>query len=214
MRKLIFLTLLVFTLSSVKFLDYLSFSKDNPFENNNLIKPIVAIITNPTPINDDFTNKSTINSPYVSWLQDLGVDTLPLFWDYSLNEIDTILGKVNGVLLQGGGRDLISNGKFESQNRYIIEKANFYNIPIWFTCQGFEYLFFNLAGDKNILVPSNANKYYLPGELTDKAFSSKCLNFLQTENLKCFQNIKVQFIIITYQLTMKYIIPIMQLKKI
>lgn len=185
-NKLVFFTFLsMIVMNSIKANKL--FPDDDPYKNNNLNKPVIGIVTNPLPINgDDQTTKSTINYPYVNWIEDFGFNSLPLYWNYSDAELENIIPKLNGVLYQGGDRNFIKNGKLETQFAKIINLANKYKIPIWFTCQGLEFLHFMLAdSDIKILSKFDAREINLPISLNaDTIKTSVMFKYFQTEDFE------------------------------
>lgn len=155
-------------------------------------KPVVGIVTNPFPVNSDTTNKSKIVSSYSNWLMDHNIESLPLFWDYSDEEFETIIPKLNGILLQGGDRDLNEKGLFESNLDKILKLANKYNKPVLLICQGFEYLFFNLAmkaKKSNPLTNFNSWEMILPAKNEDIK-DSKMFEFFDSKDLEDISNNK------------------------
>jgi len=169
--------------------------EDDPYINNNLDKPVVGIITEPNPENPpsgiDNQNNSTISYSYVNWLQDLGINSLPLYWNYSDEELNYIIPRINGILLQGGDRTFVKGGLLEAQWWKIVQIAKVNNIPVWFICQGFEYLHFELANqDSSVLTNTTAWKIALPLTETEhtrdsamfKYFSARDFDRLSDEN--------------------------------
>jgi gamma-glutamyl-gamma-aminobutyrate hydrolase PuuD len=167
----------------------LSISSINAREDD--IKPVVGIVTNPKPYDSDNTTESLIYYNYVVWLESYGLKTVPILYDYSKRDLDILLSKVNGVLFQGGYRSLRKNGLFENQSEYIMNKATELHKPIWFTCQGFELLFFLLTGqDKSVLSLSDSMDLNLPIEIDNNNIkSSKMFSFVPQETLQSSSNI-------------------------
>ena len=127
----------------------------------NSVKPIIGIVSNPMPENSDYTHKSYTLSTNIQWIESLNGKTLPILYDYTNEQLDFIIPKINGLLFQGGDRTF-HKGTFEKQANLIINKANKANIPIWFTCQGFELLYYILTDYTNILEHSNSWGVSLP----------------------------------------------------
>lgn len=159
-------------------------------KNNNLNKMVIGVITEPFPENSNTSGNSTIVYSYVSYIQSFGFDTLPLFHDYSDEEFSIIIPKLNGLLFQGGDRNL-TEAYVEKQYGKIIEIANKAKIPIWFTCQGFQYLIYYLSDFKTKLSNFDSWKIYSTVNLTDsyksnnttktfKYFNKKDLYLMQT----------------------------------
>lgn len=146
-------------------------------------KAIVGIITNPEPYNtNDPKSQSTIFFNYVAWLESFGIKVVPVLYNYDEDTLNDLLSKVNGLLFQGGSRDLSKDGLFEAISKSILEKANRLQIPVWFTCQGFELLYF-ILGDKqdDVLEKFSAYSYNLPIYPNQNAFNSRM--FKQFSNL-------------------------------
>ncbi len=175
--KLLIISIVILTFSLINSLD---------------IKPVVGIVSNPFPVNSDTTNKSKISSSYSNWLMDHNIESLPLFWDYSTEELETIVPKLNGILLQGGDRDLNEKGLFEKNLDNLLELAKKHKKPVFFTCQGFEYLFFNLAmKDKKPNPLSNFNSWevLLPAKIEDVK-NSEMFKYFTEKDLEDISNTK------------------------
>ena len=156
------------------------------------VKPIVGIVTNPLPFDSDETTVSNIYYNYVAWIQSYGIKTLPILYNYSKVELNKIIPKINGILFQGGYRNL-HNGYFESQSQLIIDVADSYRKPIWFTCQGFELLYFLLADkDHSVLEESDTMGFLLPLDITTnnstKIENSKSYNDSKNNNINENEN--------------------------
>lgn len=149
-------------------------------------KPIIGIVSNPYPENSDFTTISYTSSNYLQFLESLNAKTLPILFSYSENELDYIIPKINGLLFQGGGRDF-RRGTFELQAQSIINKANKAKIPIWFTCQGFELLYYILTDySSTTLEKSNSWGVALPiySNMSNKKLSdSKMFKYFSQEEI-------------------------------
>lgn len=133
-------------------------------------KPVIGVITNNKPDNDNDPKEAVIYHIYIGWLEACGALVLPIFPWYSKSKIDDILGKVNGVIMQGGSRDFVIGGTFEAFNKYIFDKVIEINqsgkiFPLWATCQGFELIYYLLYNDLSILQNFDSWKYFIPMEL-------------------------------------------------
>ena len=133
----------------------------------------IAILANPEPINSDDAQISRVNALYVRWIeQSLGKVVLIHPW-YSIDEINDILSKVNGVIFLGGDRDLRLDGQYEKTAALIFKKLMYMHrfennsIPLWATCQGFQLLHILLAGDVKVLDKFNSRGIQSPIELTN-----------------------------------------------
>lgn len=88
-----------------------------------------------------------------------GARVVPIPYDASVHELNTIFDGINGILFPGGEVDFEKDGKptlFASNAKYLLNKAmnatnNGVYFPIWGTCLGFELLHYIVAGNYSIL---------------------------------------------------------------
>lgn len=155
-------------------------------------KPIIAIYGDPDP-EDDFTyNNGTYYSVnYPKWLQKFGASPLALHQWYSESEILDLLGKVNGVLFMGGGRDFKREGNWETKATLIINYAINNSLPLWGTCQGFQLIPSLISDDLGILTNDFRNddvmSHVIFNENTTRArmfslFTAKDFELLEKRN--------------------------------
>ncbi len=118
--------------------------------------PVIGIISNPHPYDAIDITSTTVNAYYVQWLEAAGARSLAIHPWTSDSELDILLTKVNGLLWQGGGRNMILDHSFEKFGLRLImklmalkDKKNI-SIPLWVTCWGFEFLQSALAGTTHI----------------------------------------------------------------
>ena len=126
---------------------------------------IIGIVTNPYPINSNLTNLSTIDKSYIEWLESVGFKCMPILFDYDYKKLDNLLSLVDGLLFQGGDRNLIHNGLFEAKCFYILDKCIDLKLPVWLTCQGFEILHWYFSKDINVLEEYSAWGVTLSNEI-------------------------------------------------
>lgn len=125
-------------------------------------KPIIGILTNPIPDNVDQVTESFINVNYVKWLEAAGAEIVPIHAWFSDSELDSVLSKVNGILLQGGSTYLGLDSPFvitatKILKRVIKEKdQNNKILPVWGTCQGFELIHVIVSGSRSVLEQYNS----------------------------------------------------------
>jgi len=130
--------------------------------NPSLSKPIIGILTNPTIDDTHDITEAFINPTYVKWLETAGAEVVPIHPWISDSELDSILGKVNGILFQGGSTLLATDSPFviiasKILKRVIKEKdENNKILPLWGTCQGFELLHVIISGSSSVLVDYNS----------------------------------------------------------
>lgn len=81
-----------------------------------------------------------------------GAQVIPLFYHYSYQQLEDILGKINGVFFPGGGGMVIANDtNWVGKAKYIVQHAIKQNqagnrYPIWGTCLGYYLVMYCLSG--------------------------------------------------------------------
>ena len=152
------------------------------------IKPTIGIVSNPTPENSDSTTESKIYLTYTLYAEVLGARVVPILYDYSEVKLVNLISKLDGIIFQGGNRDL-HKGKYESQSQLIIDIANKNKIPILFICQGFELLHYLLSNDIKILEPFDAWAISLPSEINEKeVINSKLFKYFDANDFERFKD--------------------------
>lgn len=119
--------------------------------------PVFAVLTNPLSggIRQAFNTDAShyIASSYVKFLEMSGARVIPLLSNSTKDEVDEVLGWVNGVLFTGGDYPFWVNDSskpvltpdYAETGCYIFEKVKeFYLrgeiLPLWATCLGFELI--------------------------------------------------------------------------
>merc|ERR1740121_2703620 len=83
-------------------------------------------------------------STYVKWIESAGGRVVPLLYDATPAELDTLLGSVNGVLIAGGNADMtdLSSQYMRTVghvlNRTLEANAAGTHLPLWGTCGGMQ----------------------------------------------------------------------------
>lgn len=153
-------------------------------------KPIIGIISNPFPENSNTSNISIIYLTYANYAQSLGAAILPILINYSEDKLIRLIKNLNGIIFQGGMRNLQRDGEFEKKSEMIINIANKNKVPIFFICQGFELLVYILCKDLNILTEYNSYGYTYSSEiLKENIHDSKMFKYFSEEDLKLFEDI-------------------------
>jgi len=153
--------------------------------------PVIAIIAASLPENTETPEEAAVYPTYSKWIVNSGGKVVPIFPWYSNDKVDQILHSVNGVLWQGGMRDLRIGGQFEELNKHVFERAMEINdngtyLPMFMICQGFELVHILLANDTNILVNNTAMRYYIPMETNNETRTSKMFKFFTEEDFDTF----------------------------
>lgn len=99
---------------------------------------------------------------YVDWVEETGSLSVLLPWDMPWNELRELLAKTNGLLLPGGGAELVYHSNktggavtTKYQNRLYqiftwvrsqnLNHDNYY--PVWGTCLGMQESFISLMNN-------------------------------------------------------------------
>jgi gamma-glutamyl hydrolase len=154
-------------------------------------------VANPDTENSDLYTADKVNPNYVRWLESAGAESIVIHSWFTIETIDDILSKVNGVLFQGGSVTFSLNHQWEKNLIYIFEKAISFNkegkyLPLWATCLGFEFINVIVAQTKDILTNFKAENILSPIFLVDdeiksskmfSIFSKSELINIQTESI-------------------------------
>eukprot|EP00927_Polykrikos_kofoidii_P038664 TRINITY_DN3307_c0_g1_i1.p1 TRINITY_DN3307_c0_g1~~TRINITY_DN3307_c0_g1_i1.p1 ORF type:complete len:335 (+),score=47.97 TRINITY_DN3307_c0_g1_i1:72-1076(+) len=94
--------------------------------------PVIGVLTQP------LLGGSYIEAWYVRWLEGQGARVVPLRYDAPSAEIDNLLGKINAVLLAGGGANISEASDYGRVSAAVFRAAQKEKMPLWATCLGFE----------------------------------------------------------------------------
>jgi len=114
-------------------------------------RPIIGILAQTTYGKRARHGPSYFAASYVKYLESAGARVVPIKINQTEEYYDYLFKRINGVLLPGGGQDLLHSG-YANAARYFFnasKKSGDY-FPIWGTCLGFEQLLV-LAVEENIL---------------------------------------------------------------
>ena len=145
---------------------------------NRQYQPVIAIVAASIPEDSDDPIEAVVYPTYSKWAVNSGARVIPILPWYSHEKIDRILNKVNGVIWQGGMRNLRINGQFEALNKYILDKIlakneNRVHFPAFMICQGFELVHILLVNSTNILSNFTAMNYFSPMEVNENTNNSR-----------------------------------------
>lgn len=162
--------------------------------------PIIAIYANAEPDNSEFYTADYITSNNVRWLEAAGAGVVVIHTWYDVSQIDEILSKVNGVLIQGGKREIDLTNRWEENAKYILRKAitfteNGNYFPVIGICQGFELIHAIISGTVDVLSQFNAWNEATPLILSDNIENSKMFSGISVEEKLMLEeeNIAPQF---------------------
>lgn len=154
-------------------------------------RPIIGVLTGLDQQFVMYPDMSYLAESYVQWTEMGGARVVPVQVNRPYQELELLLGRLNGFLLPGGDDDLIKeDGSYTftmntacSLIKYI-QKLNDEGLyyPIWATCQGFEILTLCMADDPDILLnfagdnPSHMSTHMFTSQLSDsKMFNNDIL---------------------------------------
>jgi len=90
-------------------------------------------------------------------MQMAGAQVVPLFYHYSIGQLEDILSKINGVFFPGGGAMAIANDtNWVTKASFIVQYAikqnkQGNNYPIWGTCLGYYLVMYVLSGETDYM---------------------------------------------------------------
>ncbi|XP_012676780.2 gamma-glutamyl hydrolase-like [Clupea harengus] len=138
-------------------------------------RPIIGVLAqevyNPPP-----KQNSYIAASYVKFLEAAGARVVPVLINQNEEEYKQLFKSINGILLPGGGVDLVSSGYAKAAGifyRLAIEATSQGDyFPVWGTCLGFEQLLVLTCGE-NLLSRTNTSGVSLPLQFTKDAMESR-----------------------------------------
>ncbi len=129
-------------------------AKDN-YDSNST--PIIAVHALPYPWDSEKYETDRVNINYVRWLESAGARVVVIHTWYDTTKIEDIVSKSNGVLFQGGDRNLNTTHKWEKDAQDILGTVLEMNLiekkytPLWATCLGFELLHLIISNSTDII---------------------------------------------------------------
>eukprot|EP00511_Aplanochytrium_stocchinoi_P010897 CAMPEP_0204867784 /NCGR_PEP_ID=MMETSP1348-20121228/24137_1 /ASSEMBLY_ACC=CAM_ASM_000700 /TAXON_ID=215587 /ORGANISM="Aplanochytrium stocchinoi, Strain GSBS06" /LENGTH=290 /DNA_ID=CAMNT_0052020385 /DNA_START=169 /DNA_END=1038 /DNA_ORIENTATION=+ len=141
-------------------------------------RPIIGIFTQPGEYQiDGETFFEYIAGSYVKYIESAGARVVPVRYQNSKEELQSLFSKLNGVLLPGGGTELIPGEPYYEAGvalwEYVKTDPTF---PIFGTCLGFELLSCLASGSDSALIKSgdfDASNVSWPVRLTSSAKKSR-----------------------------------------
>jgi gamma-glutamyl hydrolase len=150
--------------------------------------PIIGIFTQPTDSTEGDCGGNCLYIPasYVKYIEASGGRVVPIDYYSSIEDLDKLLPKLNGVLFPGG------DALFPQTAQHTFDTIKEFNdkgehMPLWGTCMGFEWLLMSATRDANVLDPKS-------GQM-DAYNLSIPLDFTSTmKKSKIFENAPVQIV--------------------
>ena len=162
--------------------------------------PIIGVLALPitdagdcVTLHNDGKATSCFHSLYVKWLEAAGARVAPIPFDLPSDQLDALLGSLNGALFTGGGVDIDTKptSQFMQSTKQIYQHAltmhaNGEVWPLWGTCFGMQVLSMLGAGTHSVVVSHPAESLQLPLALTPAAAKSQllCTNCLPADVLR------------------------------
>mmetsp|Transcript_34599 Transcript_34599/g.90608 ORF Transcript_34599/g.90608 Transcript_34599/m.90608 type:complete len:313 (+) Transcript_34599:629-1567(+) len=131
------------------------------------VGPVIGIVTQDLEGGD----KTYIAASYIKYIESAGGRVIPLRYDYPLDKLTDLFGKINGILFPGGGADIT-----HLQSKYMVAVQHLWSLalaandngdffPVWGTCLGFETISI-LAAKEPLVLSSGFDSEDLPLALT------------------------------------------------
>ncbi|EAR82410.1 class I glutamine amidotransferase (macronuclear) [Tetrahymena thermophila SB210] len=164
--------------------------------------PVIAILSIPSGFQSYPKEEySYIYTSYVQYFQQSGLRIIPLNWTDSLENLENLMNKVNGLVLTGGGANLMmrvqegEEKKFTQFSKVAIflielakkknEKGNYF--PLWTTCLGFELLFLSFS-NQEIRNQFDSKNHFAKQIFSKEAKTqSRILSKLSKSLIKCLE---------------------------
>ncbi|XP_018599775.1 gamma-glutamyl hydrolase [Scleropages formosus] len=138
-------------------------------------EPIVGVLAQELS-SSRHSGSSYIAASYVKYLEMAGARVVPVKINLTKKEYESLFNSINGLLIPGGGANLISSGYAKAAKIFyeLAVKANSQGdyFPIWGTCLGFEELSY-LTSKKFLLSKTNTTGLALPLIFTNGSRESR-----------------------------------------
>jgi len=144
------------------------------------LRPIVGILTQPISNSLKQFGHSYIAASYVKYVESAGGRVVPLFHNSSIEQLDWMFDRIDGILFPGGGADLGPDTKIFKAGKHVYNRALDANdngdfFPIFGHCMGFELLALITSQDPDILSSVDAENITLPLNFTSAVKTSRWL---------------------------------------
>jgi len=146
-------------------------------------RPIIGVLTQPMPPpplgQRDAGSRDAIVASYVKFVESAGGRVVPIHYVAPNDELTSLFNQINGLLLPGGGADIVTDSKFTRASNLLLDLAIKANdggdaFPIHGTCMGFQQLMTMVAKDYEVLCRGcfETEGTPLPLEVTPLAWTS------------------------------------------
>lgn len=116
-------------------------------------QPVIAVMTQPmaeTPSGPSKRATNYLPASYVKWIELAGGRVVPVSYEATDAEVDSLFDQVNGLLLIGGDAKRCGASQ-RFFDRAVAAAKEGDTFPIWGTCDGFEWLMQMAAQDDSVL---------------------------------------------------------------
>jgi len=141
-------------------------------------RPIIGIVAYPSDPSEVHYGKNYIAASYVKWVESAGGRVVPIMYDASQSELQTLFSQINGVLFPGGGNDISVGSPIYNTAKYLVNlamdassKGDYF--PIEGHCMGFQLLSTVIAQNDSILERFDSENLSLPLNFYDTYKQSK-----------------------------------------
>lgn len=141
----------VLSIALVSFASSAELNKNSVAEND---YPVIGIFAQPTTSKEGNCDGDCqyIAASYVKYLESSGARVVPINFFASEDELDALLGQLNGVLFPGGGASYPAAAQYTYDRIKAMNAAGDF-MPLWGTCMGFQWLVIAQSQNPDILDP-------------------------------------------------------------
>jgi len=166
---------------------------------------VFGILTAPAGIDENgsptpYYGQYYVPASYIKFVESSGARAVPIMYDISDAELVSLFGKINGILIPGGGSDLSAGSRYRNLTSMLLNMtmqaaANGQWVPMWGTCLGFEAIMVDAANNVNVLTQFNSENISLPLTYTGVCQTQPCRLFGSTfpqDIIELFSNSSLQ----------------------
>lgn len=133
-------------------------------------RPIIGIMTQPRNETHNY-----IMAAYIKFAEQAGARVVPIHWTDSDETILDLVGKINGVILPGGGTNLQNEDgsltEYSRKGKIIMDKVKDMNdqgiyYPLWAVCLGFQEITVIEAPYQDVLKTNFFDSYNVANNVT------------------------------------------------
>lgn len=127
--------------------------------------PVIGILSQPRIASDTEETEFVIAASYSKWAEAAGARVMPIPWDATVQMVQAIFPKINGVLFPGGNSILpVAAKEIWRLANEANDRGDFF--PIWGTCLGYEYLLMLASGKKEFILEGGYDSHNVSWPVT------------------------------------------------